>query len=124
MAGRPLEEFLADPKVIGLAGLGPCRVLACYLDRTSTRYPYCKAHYHRMRLALPRESFDEELWRRTEKAICSTREVSLRGLPDLLVAEGLYALWSRVGNGYKLRPECLRPLYDRLRALRSLPSWR
>ncbi|MEU2793956.1 tyrosine-type recombinase/integrase [Streptomyces sp. NPDC007100] len=58
----------------------------------------------------------EARWRRTDKAICTTREVSLRGLPDLLVAEILYGLWARVQEGVKTRPECLRPMYDRMRA--------
>ncbi|MFJ3637665.1 hypothetical protein [Streptomyces sp. NPDC090112] len=48
--------------------------------------------------------FDEAWWRRTERAVSFTREVSLRGLPDLLVAEALYALWSRGEKDYMLRP--------------------
>ncbi|WP_413754324.1 hypothetical protein NRF20_43195 [Streptomyces sp. R-74717] len=111
-----MEEFLAHPKVVGLAGLGPCLVTACYLDRVGSKYPYCKAHTQRLRTFPEEPDFDEERWRLTDKAICSTREVSLRGVPDRLAAEALYALSSRVDNGYKLRPECLRPLYDRLRA--------
>ncbi|WP_405786818.1 hypothetical protein OG753_01820 [Streptomyces sp. NBC_00029] len=116
LAGIGIEEFLAHPKVVGLAGLGPCLVAACYLDRVSGKYPYCKAHTQRLRTVREQTGFDEGLWRRTERAVCSTREVSLRGLPDGLVAEALYALSSRIDNGFKLRPECLRPLYDRLRA--------
>ncbi|MEU9236069.1 hypothetical protein [Streptomyces subrutilus] len=114
-----LEEFLAHPRVMGLAGFGPCLIAACYLDRVGSRYPYCKTHTQRLRVVREEPGFDEAWWRRTERAVCSTREVSLRALPDLLVAEALYALWSRVEKGYKLRPECLRPLYDRLRGLRA-----
>ncbi|WP_331732104.1 hypothetical protein OG592_41165 (plasmid) [Streptomyces avidinii] len=116
LAGIGMEDFLAHPKVVGLAGLGPCLVAACYLDRVSGKYPYCKAHTQRLRTVREQPAFDEGLWPRTERAVCSTREVSLRGLPDRLVAEALYALSSRVDNGFKLRPECLRPLYDRLHA--------
>ncbi|WP_328741408.1 tyrosine-type recombinase/integrase [Streptomyces caniferus] len=114
----PLEEFLAHPKVVGLSGLSPCLVESCYLDRVGRQYPYCKAHIQRLRTAREKPGFEEEAWRLTEKAICTTREVSLRGLPDQLVAEVLYGLWSRVANGFKTRPECLRPLYDRLRTHR------
>ncbi|WP_437023839.1 hypothetical protein [Streptomyces sp. enrichment culture] len=89
---------------------------ACYLDRVSCKDPYCRAHLNRLRRARTKPVFEEALWRRTDKAICTTREVSLRGLPDRLVAEVLYGLWARVQQGYKTRPECLRPLYDRLRA--------
>ncbi|MEU8965250.1 tyrosine-type recombinase/integrase [Streptomyces sp. NPDC048491] len=116
LGGLAMAEFLAHPKVVGLAGFGPCLVAACYLDRASGTYPYCKAHIQRLRISREKPGFNEAVWRRTERAVCSTREVSLRGLPDRLVAEILYALSSRVDNGYKLRPECLRPLYDRLRA--------
>ncbi|MCB8908361.1 MULTISPECIES: tyrosine-type recombinase/integrase [unclassified Streptomyces] len=111
-----LEEFLAHPKVVGLAGLGPCKVVACYLDRVGRQDPYCQAHIQRLRRARTTPGFDETRWRGVDKAICATREVSLRGLPDRLAAELLYALWARVQEGLKARPECLRPLYDRLRA--------
>ncbi|MFJ8142939.1 tyrosine-type recombinase/integrase [Streptomyces sp. NPDC096013] len=119
LGGLGMEAFLAHPKVIGLAGLGECKVAACYLDRVSRQDPYCRAHLNRLRRARARPVFDEARWRRTDKAICTTREVSLRGLPDRLVAEVLYGLWARVQQGYKTRPECLRPLYDRLRAHRT-----
>lgn len=116
LGGLGMEEFLAHPKVVGLAGIGPCLVTACYLDRVGSKYPYYKTHTQRLRTVREEPGFDGQRWRRTDKAVCSTREVSLRGLPDRLVAEAPYALSSRVDNGYKLRPECLRPLYDRLRA--------
>ncbi|MFF8513391.1 hypothetical protein ACF064_35625 [Streptomyces sp. NPDC015492] len=110
------EEFLAHPRVHGYASLGPCKVAACYLDRVGRQDPYCKAHLHRLYRARTAPGFDEALWQRTDKAICANREVSLRGLPDRLVAELLYGLWARTQEGMKARPECLRPLYDRLRA--------
>ncbi|MET9210104.1 hypothetical protein ABZW38_33880 [Streptomyces bacillaris] len=110
------EKFLVHPRVNGYASLGPCKVAACYLDRVARKDPYCKAHLHRLYRARTARGFDEALWRRTDKAICTNREVSLRGLPDRLVAELLYGLWARTQEGMKARPECLRPLYDRLRA--------
>ncbi|WP_406296425.1 hypothetical protein [Streptomyces sp. NBC_00624] len=116
LGGIEMSEFLAHPQVVGLAGFGPCLVAACYLDRVGRQRPYCKSHIERLRICREKDGFDEATWRLTDKAICSTREVSLRGLPDRLVVECLYALSSRVDNGFKLRPECLRPLYDRLRA--------
>ncbi|MFJ9824911.1 hypothetical protein ACIRSU_11100 [Streptomyces sp. NPDC101160] len=112
-----LEEFLVHPRVSGYASLGTCEVAACYLDRAGRQDPYCKAHLHRLYRARIEPGFDEALWRRTDKSISTTREASLRGLPDRLVAELLYGLWARTQEGKKSRPECLRPLYDRLRAL-------
>lgn len=111
-----LEEFLAHPSVVGHAGFGPCEVAACYLKAVSGKDPYCKAHLNRLYQARTAAGFDEAHWRRTDKAICTTREVSLRGMPDRLVAELLYGLSIRTREGFKSRPECLRPLYDRLRA--------
>lgn len=116
LSALALEEFLAHPRVTGYASFGLCEVAACYLDRVSRQAPYCKAHLHRLYRARTMPGFDEARWRRTDKAICTTREVSLRGLPDRLVAELLYGLWARTQEGMKARPECLRPLYDRLRA--------
>lgn len=102
-------EFLAHPSVVGHAGFGPCAVAACYLDAVGGKDPYCKAHLNRLYQARAVPGFDEAHWRRTDQAICNTREVSLRGLPDRLVAELLYGLWARTQDGLKARPECLRP---------------
>ncbi|MEU7205378.1 hypothetical protein [Streptomyces sp. NPDC045470] len=111
-----LEQFLVHPRVDGYALFGQCEVAACYLDRVGRQDPYCKAHLHRLYRARTDPGFDEAYWRRTDKAICTTREASLRGLPDRLVGELLYGLWFRTQEGLRSRPECLRPLYDRLRA--------
>lgn len=105
-----LEEFLAHPSVVGHAGFGPCEVAACYLKAVSGKDPYCKSHVSRLYRARTTSGFDEAHWRRADKAICTTREVSLRGLPDRLVAELLYGLSIRTREGFKSRPECLRPL--------------
>ncbi|MFD7938996.1 hypothetical protein ACFV4T_31485 [Streptomyces sp. NPDC059755] len=110
-----LEEFLGHPSVTGLVRFGSCEVAACYLDRTARTPPYCKAHLNRFYRARNVPGFDEAHWRRTDKAICTTREASLRGLPDQLVAELLFGLWVRTRQGFRSRPECLRQLYDRLR---------
>ncbi|WP_331724312.1 tyrosine-type recombinase/integrase (plasmid) [Streptomyces longwoodensis] len=110
-----LEEFLEHPSVVGHAAFGPCQVAACYLEAVSSHNPYCKSHLKRLFQARTASGFDEAHWRRTDKAICTTRECSLRGLPDRLVAELLYGLSVRTREGFKARPECLRPLYDRLR---------
>lgn len=116
MRALSLEEFLAHPSVVGHAGFGPCEVAACYLKAVSGKDPYCKSHLSRLCRARTASGLDEAHWRRADKAICTTREVSLRGLPDRLVAELLYGLSIRTREGFKSRPECLRPLDDRLRA--------
>ncbi|MFI2259213.1 hypothetical protein [Streptomyces tubercidicus] len=67
-------------------------------------------------------------WDWGRRVITFPREHPVIGLPDCPVpscplaitvaTEVLYGLGSRVANGFKTRPECLRPLYDRLRAHR------
>jgi hypothetical protein len=80
--GGTLEEFLADPSVKGLPGLGDCSVLACNrqaFNESGTRL----CHPHGKRLpALRREpGFDEEEWLRTAPSGSYGIEISFRGLP-------------------------------------------
>ncbi|MFG2715707.1 hypothetical protein ACGFX2_35010 [Streptomyces goshikiensis] len=63
LGGIGLEEFLAHPKAVGLAGFGPCRIAACYLDRVGSKYPYCKTHTQRLRVVREEAGFDEARWR-------------------------------------------------------------
>ena len=89
---------------------------ACYRQLNGPRAPYCHAHALRWRKRAPTAAQgEEEAWRRTEPPIAVSGEVSLRGLPERVVAEILYALQDRTGNGIKTRSEVLRTLCDYLR---------
>ncbi|MEU9131833.1 hypothetical protein AB0D08_27635 [Kitasatospora sp. NPDC048540] len=116
-----LEEFLVHPSVRPLAGGQICLVAACYRVLPDARGTYCKAHRARLSEARRIGSFDgdEERWRLTQSAIAVDREVSLRGLPDLLVAELLYGLQVRTLNGIKTYDHLLRVACDRLRAVQA-----
>ena len=112
----PLEEFLRHPLAVPLPSYGMCAVTACYRQLNGPRAPYCHAHAmqwgKRAGTAAPGE---EEAWRRTESPIAVSGEVSLRGLPEHVVAEILYALQDRTGSGIRTRSEVLRTLCDYLR---------
>lgn len=55
------------------------------------------------------------MWCRTEPGVAQTGEVSLRGLPDLVVAEILYGVQTRSTAGIKTYTAVLRSLCDQLR---------
>ncbi|MFD4433795.1 tyrosine-type recombinase/integrase, partial [Nocardia sp. NPDC058497] len=113
----PLEEFLVHPKVVGLASLGACSVLACTRDRI-TGGPYCRSHG--LRWAADRRmgrftAADEPHWRLTQPAVARGGEVSLRGLPDRVVFEILFGLQQRVRAAIKTQPNAVRRLADHVR---------
>ncbi|MGW1620515.1 tyrosine-type recombinase/integrase [Streptomyces sp. NPDC002172] len=112
--GGTLEEFLADPSVKGLAGLGDCSVLACNRQAVNERgtrlcYPHSKQH-----AALRREpGFDEEEWLRTEPSGSFGIEISFRGLPELVVAQLLFGLQHRCHRGARTEAGNFRALIDK-----------
>lgn len=118
----PLEEFLRHPDVGPLPSFGPCLAAACYRDRIGPRQEYCGPHGNRFRTDVRNGPVDEEKWRRTVPAVAVGGEVSLRGLPELVVAELLYGLQNRVADGSKTVPTAFRPVADYARAaqVRSL----
>ncbi|WP_331759473.1 site-specific integrase [Streptomyces sp. NBC_01579] len=114
-----LEEFLRHSAVQPLPSFGGCEVKSCYRHRHSPTIAYCDAHHKRLRVAILEGRFDgdEEKWRLTCPAVAADREVSLRGLPERVVAELLYIVQVRTANGVKTRDFWLRPLGNRLRVL-------
>ncbi|MFD8340545.1 hypothetical protein ACFV42_49415 [Streptomyces solisilvae] len=117
----PLEEFLTHPSLRPLPGFSNCHVTSCYRQRMGFKSKYCEAHRARLALEQRRGTFDgdEEKWRLTTSALAVNREVSLRGLPDRLVAELLYGMQSRTSNGVKTYDHMLRTVCDRLRVLQT-----
>lgn len=118
-----LEEFLALDDIVALPGFGFCEVASCHRDRDG-KSPYCHAHRVRLSHALRRGHLPadaEEHWRRTTAPITANNEVSLRGLPDRVVAEILYGVQARTSEGFHTTHFQLRNLTNRLREL-ELPS--
>ncbi|MGV9879215.1 tyrosine-type recombinase/integrase [Streptomyces sp. NPDC003006] len=112
----PLEEFLLLPDLVPFPTFGPCQAVACTRQRHG-HGPYCQAHQQMWKIACRvEEPPEEERWRRTAPAVAETGKVSLRGLPDRVVAEILYSLQQRYGEGIRQLDFQLRPLSDRARA--------
>jgi integrase len=96
----PLEVFLADPRVTALPACPPCSVPACLRQCLTMSGPYCNAHKQRWRIArLGDPGLDEQRWRRQASAVSQPGLLSLRGLPDLLVAQLLLGLQERTRTG-------------------------
>jgi integrase len=112
--GVSVPEFLARGDLRLLPGFGPCRVLACTRLRYSRTSPFCNAHQTRWRL-LGENRPAEEAWCRTEPGVAQVGAVSLRALPDLVVAEILFGIQTRSAAGTKTSTAVLRSLADQLR---------
>jgi integrase len=109
-----IEEFLTRTDLHPLPGFGPCRVLACTRLRPTGKSVLCGAHQTRWReLAEPCPQL--AAWCRTEPGVARLGEVSLRGLPDLVVAEILYGVQVRAAADTKTSLAVLRSLCDQLR---------
>ncbi|MFI1259255.1 hypothetical protein ACH4U6_36900 [Streptomyces netropsis] len=118
-----VEDFLRNSPQQGLPGFGPCQVTACYRLRGSERTRYCEVHRGRLNRERRSGTFDgdEERWRLTSSSVPVNREVSLRGLPDRLVAELLYCLQVRTARQAKTKDHRMRHISDQLRLL-QVPS--
>jgi integrase len=94
-----------------------CAVAACTRPRRHRGGVYCDAHQQRLR-ALRRSGpwLDEQRWRAAESAIGQGGEVSMRGLPPLIVCQVLFGLQQRCRvNAVKTDETALRALVDDLR---------
>ncbi|MFI5783747.1 site-specific integrase [Nocardia sp. NPDC051570] len=115
---RPtLDAFLARSDVRGLPAHGPCEVVSCHRDRDIRKNPYCRVHANRwtnVRRTVGDEA-DEMRWRRKAAGIGVGAVVSLRGLPDRVVAELLFGLHARVLHGCRTIPISIRSLADQAR---------
>ena len=113
-----LEEFLARADVVGHASLGPCEVLSCHRDKDSTRRAYCRLHAQRWTglTVAQRGEIDELRWRRTTRGIIFGSEISMRSLPERVVAELLVGLDQRVQSGSRCTTTRFRRVVDWVRA--------
>jgi len=126
---RLTEQGLGDGEIAALparprsasaarvdAGPG-CAVAACTRPARHRDGVYCEAHQQRLRaLRRGEPDLDEQHWRVTEPAIGRGGQVSLRGLPPLLVAQVLFGLQQRCRiNAVKTKEATLRALCDDLR---------
>ncbi|MCL7430365.1 hypothetical protein [Streptomyces sp. YS415] len=112
--GGTLEEFLADPAIKGLPGLGDCSVLACNRQAVSefgTRL--CHPHGKSLPALRRKPGFDEEMWLRTAPSGSYGIEISFRSLPELVVAQLLFGLQHRCHRGARTEAGNFRALIDK-----------
>lgn len=113
--GTSLEQFLTDPRVRPLPPLGPCQVAAC-TRRTEDGHGYCPTHYVQWRTAVIADpDTDQRRWHLTQPAVSQGGQVSLRGLPALVVLEVLFGIQQRVRDGAKIIDVTLRAVCNTLR---------
>jgi len=113
--GASLEQFLADPRLRPLPPLGSCLVAACS-RKAESEHGYCPTHYVRWRTAVTADpDTDQRHWQLTESAVAQGGQVSLRGLPPVVVLEVLFGLQQRVRGGAKIPDVLLRAVCDTLR---------
>ena len=108
-AGGPaIGQFLADPRVRPLPPFSPCAVAACTRAADSAR-GYCNTHYQRWRVAAKADhDLDAGQWRQAEPAVAEGGQVSLHGLPPLVVVQVLFGIWQRARGGAKITDTDLR----------------
>ena len=113
--GMTMERFLADRWVRPLPALGPCLVAAC-TRRAESEHGYCPTHYVRWRHTFTTDpGVDQRHWQLTQSAVSEGGQVSLRGLPPLVVAEVLFGVQQRTRGGAKITDVDLRAVCDTLR---------
>jgi integrase len=108
-AGGPaIGQFLADPRVRPLPPFSPCAVAACTRAADSAR-GYCNTHYQRWRVAARTgHDLDAGQWRQAEPAVAEDGQVSLHGLPPLVVVQVLSGACRRARGGAKITGTDLR----------------
>ena len=108
-AGKPaIGQYLADPRVRPLPPFSPCAVAACTRVADSAR-GYCNTHYQRWRTAASTgPDLDAGQWQLSEPAVAEGGQVSLRGLPPLVVVQVLFGAWQRTRGGAKITDTDLR----------------
>ncbi len=112
---RPLEQFLADPRVRPLPAMATCQVAACTRLADSAS-GYCNTHYQRWRTAeRATAGLDQHHWQARESGVAEPGQVNLRAVPTLVVIEVLFGVQERVRGGAKITDVDLRVLCDALR---------
>lgn len=112
--GVPFEVFLAH--AAPLSDLGPCVVACCYLGMTHPESGLCEPHFQLWRAAgrPPARAFDH--WAASARQPVSSRVLSLRGLPELVRLELVYAIGCRADDQVSVVTGGMRPWVDQLRA--------
>lgn len=111
--GVSFEEFLARARP--MPGFGPCAAASCYLEAAYKVTRLCRVHYYMwQREGRPAgRAFDA--WVARVRQPANGRVLSLRGLPELVRLELLYAIGRRVAEQIRTGPGNMRAFVDRIR---------
>ncbi|MGH9091874.1 MAG: tyrosine-type recombinase/integrase [Acidimicrobiales bacterium] len=113
----PLEAFLAT--ATPLSDLGPCGAACCYLGVAHPESGLCEIHFRTWRQAgRPRgRRFND--WAARARQPASSRVLSLRGLPELVRLELVYAIGCRAADQVSVVTGGMRPWVDQLRGVEA-----
>ena len=112
--GISFEAFLA--RAVPLSELGPCVAACCYLAMTHPDRGLCETHLRVWREAgrPAGEAFRD--WAKRARQPVNSRVLSLRGLPELVRLELVFAIGCRAAEQVSVVTGGMRPWVDQLRA--------
>lgn len=112
-AGVGFEQFLAVARP--LVSFGPCVASSCYLAAAHKKSRLCEIHDRLWRAEGRPSGRHFEEWAARARQPINGRVLSLRGLPELVRLELLYAIGCRVQEQVRTSPGNVRGYVDRLR---------
>ena len=112
--GVAFEDFVAQAQP--LSDLGPCAAACCYLGASHSHSGLCEIHYQAWRRADRPSGRAFGRWAARVRQPANSRVLSLRGLPELLRVELLYAIGCRADDQVSVVTGGMRPWIDQLRA--------
>ncbi len=111
--GRSFEAFLAA--AVPLPDLGPCAAACCYRRAAAPENGLCVPHAQIWRAEGRPDGQAFSTWAARVRQPVNSRVLSLRGLPELVRLELLYAIGCRAAEQVRVVTGGMRPWIDRLR---------
>ncbi len=112
--GVAFHQFLAQARP--LPGFGPCAAASCYLAAAHRRVRLCELHHRLWREASRPSGEAFATWASRVRQPVTHRVLSLRGLPELVRLELLYAISTRVKEQVRTATGNMRRYVDELLA--------
>lgn len=114
--GMPVEEYIACPDTRPYASYGDCRVASCHRRAANKARLLCTPHRRRWAEAQKADpSLQLDDWVLSAAPVTSGVIVSLRGLPDGLRADLLFAVQERCRSGNRIPLWALRNIVQTCR---------
>jgi integrase len=113
--GARFAEFASTARA--LPEIGPCRAACCYLGAAHRESGLCSVHFQMWRADGRPDGAAFARWKARVRQPANSRVLSLRGLPDLLRLELVYAIGCRAAEQVSVVTGGMRPWVDQLRGL-------